>query len=742
MKVTTHPAGRLLAQFFGLGSRQARPARPARWTPAERLFLPLAALLIAIPFGLQVLGVAAAPTVVGLDLTKSASASSVSPGDALDFSIDVANSQPGEVSGVRVDDPLPAQVSFVSVSAPGWNASCGLSGTTVRCTGGTLAAGEARTITISARVNANATGAISNVASAIYTGGPQQSSNTVTVQVTSPTATPEPPSATPAPPTAAPTDTPPAGPSPSSTPRPLPTMPTIPAPPSFTPAPGLPTDTPVPGLATNTPAPGPAATDTPVPPPPPPPPAPGGGKPGGGGATGGRITGAVTNAGQAAGAVPVELRRAGSGADVIVATAQTDSSGAYHFDNQPDSGANAVYYVRYPGGLGGTLATWATYGQTYAAGAAMSFPGFDIADVQVGGPAQGAALALPATLSWSRRNGADSYIVRIFSGETQVLDSNELGAAESYTLPAGVLGPGAYTAVLKVRQPNLGYGEAHNRFTFTVTGAAPAPTNTPASAPAPPPPPPPAPATTPTSAPPPPPPAPAATQPAPAPTTSIQSLFDVRLFTAADRADAAPGETVRYTIVLLNAGTGTATNARVVDQAPAGLLVDLPRSSTSAGTIDLRGQTFTAAIGTIKPGERITVTLSAGVIADAGSRLANQARLTYDESPAPLASNSVELRVVGPAAPQVTPTARVNSVILSPTAKAQPTTRAVAAAPTKRAAAAAPTKAPARTATATTQSTTIPKTGGEFPILGFFLGLAMLLTRQLRLRTQRAPVER
>src|SRR6476469_4353529 len=171
MKDTTHSVGRLLTQFFGLGPRQARPARPARWTPAERIFLPLAALLIAIPFGLQLLGVAAAPKVVGLALTKSASASTVNPGDALDFTVDIANSQPGEVSGVRVDDPLPAQVSFVSVSAPGWNASCGLSGTTVRCTGGTLASGEAHTVTISVRVSASATGAINNVASAIYTGG-------------------------------------------------------------------------------------------------------------------------------------------------------------------------------------------------------------------------------------------------------------------------------------------------------------------------------------------------------------------------------------------------------------------------------------------------------------------------------------------------------------------------------------------------------------------------------------------
>src|SRR5690242_5235186 len=215
-----------IQQFFGVGYDNRTTGQPVRWTVAERILLPLAALLILLPIALSYLpGRDAAPAAArGADVTidKSASPDSVSPGQQLNFTITVANNMTGTIDGVRVDDALPDSVTFGSAkpSIPG--ISCGHSGNNVSCQGGTLAPGQTGTVLISTKVSMSASGDIQNTASVFWRGG-QQEDSTVVVPVIPLTSTP--------------TDTP--------------------VPPTDTAAPA--TDTPV--VRTGTPAP---ATDTPV----------------------------------------------------------------------------------------------------------------------------------------------------------------------------------------------------------------------------------------------------------------------------------------------------------------------------------------------------------------------------------------------------------------------------------------------------------------------------------------------
>jgi hypothetical protein len=165
-----------------------------------------------------------------------------------------------------------------------------------------------------------------------------------------------------------------------------------------------------------------------------------------------------------------------------------------------------------------------------------------------------------------------------------------------------------------------------------------------------------------------------------------------------------------------------ATNARLTDDVPAGALVDLGHSSASAGSIDLRGQTFSANLGTIQPGARITVTIITSVIGNPGTSFANQARLVYDQTPAGITSDKVNVTVSAEGTPQAKRTATAIASLPGVTPKPKATAT--------------------RTPTAGGGTTnTIPKTGGEFPFIGFLLGLAMLVTRQLRLRNQAASKE-
>src|SRR5213075_1056177 len=93
---------------------------------------------------------------------------------------------------------------------------------------------------------------------------------------------------------------------------------------------------------------------------------------------------------------------------------------------------------------------------------------------------------------WTARNANDAYVVRIFSGNSQVLESNDLGNAATYTIAAGLLANGQYSATLRVRQAGVGNGESAFIFAIGNVAASPPPTSvTPTITPGGPPPPPP-----------------------------------------------------------------------------------------------------------------------------------------------------------------------------------------------------------------------------------------------------------
>ncbi|MDP2774641.1 MAG: hypothetical protein Q8O61_13900, partial [Nocardioides sp.] len=82
-------------------------------------------------------------------VTKSVDDNSPRVGDVVTYTLVVTNDGPAPASDVVLRDVLPSGVTFVSADAP-----CTVSGATVTCAFGTLAAGASRTVTIRAKVNA------------------------------------------------------------------------------------------------------------------------------------------------------------------------------------------------------------------------------------------------------------------------------------------------------------------------------------------------------------------------------------------------------------------------------------------------------------------------------------------------------------------------------------------------------------------------------------------------------------
>jgi len=112
------------------------------------------------------------PTVTPIDtadlaLTKTDTPDPVFAGEALQYTLSVANNGPSEAESVVVTDPLPPGVNYVSASGTGW--SCGEAGGLVTCTRPTLAFGPAPNIVIATLVDPNAVGTVINSATVAST---------------------------------------------------------------------------------------------------------------------------------------------------------------------------------------------------------------------------------------------------------------------------------------------------------------------------------------------------------------------------------------------------------------------------------------------------------------------------------------------------------------------------------------------------------------------------------------------
>jgi uncharacterized repeat protein (TIGR01451 family) len=88
-------------------------------------------------------------SVADVAIVKSVTPTSTQPGKNITYTLLVTNNGPSTAKDVKVADPLPSGIAFVSVTP----AACGLDGTTVRCSLGDLVKGQSVTITAVAGVS-------------------------------------------------------------------------------------------------------------------------------------------------------------------------------------------------------------------------------------------------------------------------------------------------------------------------------------------------------------------------------------------------------------------------------------------------------------------------------------------------------------------------------------------------------------------------------------------------------------
>ncbi len=145
--------------------------------------------------------------------------------------------------------------------------------------------------------------------------------------------------------------------------------------------------------------------------------------------------------------VILELRSNAAGSFTTIMTTTTKTGGLYNFLGVPALPALKEYYVRFQNTqfTAGRLWFWRTKSITsYTLGSDVLIGDFDIGDISLGTPADGASISIPATFNWTRRTATttDSYELEIYTpGYTIRWYSNSLGYVNSYVLssmPAGL----------------------------------------------------------------------------------------------------------------------------------------------------------------------------------------------------------------------------------------------------------------------------------------------------------------
>jgi len=181
------------------------------------------------------------------------------------------------------------------------------------------------------------------------------------------------------------------------------------------------------------------------------------------------IQGLVTLNGDPIVGVSLELRFFDGSSWSTLAITTTGADGYYTFLNTPGLDAGQKYYVRYLNdlGTGGRLWVWATRELTsYSAGSAVIIGDFDIADIALVSPTNGATVALPYTFQWTPRPATllDTYEFDLYDptdGDPYFYTAPPLGYVGSYTLnglPAGFSSGVQYGWEIWVYSPDGGYG--------------------------------------------------------------------------------------------------------------------------------------------------------------------------------------------------------------------------------------------------------------------------------------------
>jgi uncharacterized protein YkwD len=156
--------------------------------------------------------------------------------------------------------------------------------------------------------------------------------------------------------------------------------------------------------------------------------------------------------------------------------AQTWEGGRYAFASAPSLGAGETYYVKFPNDEDDPMYVSAWYGPditTYRQGDDVHGGDFDIADVALLAPENGATVGLPAEFQWEPRAfGSYSYDWLMYDEATaERWASRDLGDVGTFTLsslPEGAAYGREYRWYVRIHQSqdSFGYTRYWRRFTF------------------------------------------------------------------------------------------------------------------------------------------------------------------------------------------------------------------------------------------------------------------------------------
>lgn len=163
--------------------------------------------------------------------------------------------------------------------------------------------------------------------------------------------------------------------------------------------------------------------------------------------------------------------------------------------------------------------------------------------------------------------------------------------------------------------------------------------------------------------------------PAPSETTSAPrpgGTPDLVLVKRVEPATARVGDTVTYSLELTNIGTATARGVTVTDPLPDSL--DIIEGTVTRGTISASGRTVTARIGSVAPGDKVTVRLRVRVNARAVGGVRNQASAAAENAEATLANNvsASQLQIAGAAGAGAETPTPTSGGAATPTSPADP----------------------------------------------------------------------
>jgi len=134
------------------------------------------------------------------------------------------------------------------------------------------------------------------------------------------------------------------------------------------------------------------------------------------------IFGKVTDDKKTAGNVQLDLRRYNGGPQTTESETTTDGQGGYLFTDAPTLPAGYSYYVRFGPNETQPAHLFVWFGpdiDSYTAGATTPGGDFDISNVPLLKPVDGATVAVPFEFCWERRGiPGDDYVVELFDYES------------------------------------------------------------------------------------------------------------------------------------------------------------------------------------------------------------------------------------------------------------------------------------------------------------------------------------